>query len=55
MNPTTPCCVNPTEVLANQAAGGTNLARMGTIVETVGASYHPPGTSRSPIAPTSRH
>ena len=40
-NPTTPCCVNPTEVLANQAAGGTDLARMGTIVETVGASYHP--------------
>lgn len=37
----TPCCVNPTDVLRNQAAGGTDLEAMGRIVEVIGASYHP--------------
>jgi hypothetical protein len=40
-DPVTSCCINPTQVLANQAAGGTDLARLGEICEVIGASYHP--------------
>jgi hypothetical protein len=41
LDSTTPCCVNPTEVLSNQAQGGTDLGAMARIVEVLGASYHP--------------
>jgi hypothetical protein len=37
----TDLCVNPTEVLSNQALGGTDLEKMGGLVEVIGASYHP--------------
>jgi hypothetical protein len=37
----TELCINPTQVIANQAAGGTDLAGMGRICEVIGASYHP--------------
>lgn len=38
---TTELCVNPTEVLANQALGGTDLDGMARLVDVIGASYHP--------------
>lgn len=37
----TELCVNPTEVLANQALGGTDLDAMANLVDVIGASYHP--------------
>ena len=37
----TDLCVNPTEVLVNQALGGTDLEGMASRVEVIGASYHP--------------
>ena len=37
----TELCVNPTEVLANQALGGTDLDGMARLVDVIGASYHP--------------
>ncbi len=40
-DPRTELCVNPTQVLANQPAGGTDLEAMGRICEVIGASYHP--------------
>jgi beta-galactosidase len=41
LDPHTELCINPTQVLANQAAGGTDLEGMGRICEVIGASYHP--------------
>lgn len=41
LDPRTELCINPTQVIANQAAGGTDLAGMGRICEVIGASYHP--------------
>ncbi len=41
LDPRTETCVNPTSLLMNQAADGTDLAGMGAIVDIVGASYHP--------------
>ena len=38
---TTELCVNPTEVLTNQAVGGTDLHGMARLVDVIGASYHP--------------
>ena len=38
---TTELCVNPTEVMANQALGGTDLDGMARLVDVIGASYHP--------------
>jgi hypothetical protein len=38
---TTDLCVNPTEVLTNQALGGTDLQGMAALVDVIGASYHP--------------
>lgn len=40
-DPYTDTCVNPTAVLGNQAAGGTDLDAMGAIVDVLGATYHP--------------
>ena len=37
----TELCVNPTEVLANQALGGSDLDAMARLVDVIGASYHP--------------
>jgi hypothetical protein len=41
IDPRTDLCINPTQVIANQAAGGTDLDDMGRICEVIGASYHP--------------
>lgn len=41
VDPRTETCVNPTSVLGNQAAGGTDLDGMGAIVDVIGATYHP--------------
>jgi hypothetical protein len=41
IDPHTDVCVNPTEVLTNQALGGTDLDAMGAFVDVIGASYHP--------------
>jgi hypothetical protein len=41
IDPQTDLCVNPTEVLSNQALGGTDLEGMAQLVEVIGASYHP--------------
>lgn len=41
IDPLTECCVNPTEVMSNQAQGGTDLEAMARTVEVLGASYHP--------------
>ncbi len=41
IDPKTDLCVNPTEVLRNQALGGTDLDGMARLVEVIGASYHP--------------
>ncbi|MBC8011232.1 MAG: beta-galactosidase, partial [Burkholderiales bacterium] len=41
LDPRSDLCINPTQVLANQAAGGTDLEDMGRICEVIGASYHP--------------
>lgn len=41
LDPHNELCINPTQVLANQAAGGTDLEAMGRICEVIGASYHP--------------
>jgi Beta-galactosidase len=37
----TPTCVNPAPFLSNQAACGVDLEKMGSIVDVLGASYHP--------------
>lgn len=41
IDPVTELCVNPTEILSNQAAGGTDLLNMAALVDVIGASYHP--------------
>jgi hypothetical protein len=41
IDPHTDLCVNPTDVLVNQAQGGTHLEDMGSLVDVIGASYHP--------------
>lgn len=41
LDPRTELCINPTQILANQAAGGTDLSALGRICEVIGASYHP--------------
>lgn len=41
LDPETDLCVNPTSILSNQAADGTDIEGMGRIVNVIGASYHP--------------
>ncbi|MEM8875915.1 MAG: beta-galactosidase [Planctomycetota bacterium] len=40
-DPSTPLCVNPTAIHANQPAMGTNLSAMTDMVDALGASFHP--------------
>lgn len=37
----TEICINPTETLSNQAAGGTDIPAMTEVTDIIGASYHP--------------
>lgn len=40
-DPKTTLCVNPTENIANQPSGATDLDAISSIVDVIGASYHP--------------
>lgn len=40
-DPATPTCVNPTIILENQPARGTNLSDFGRCVQVLGATFHP--------------
>ena len=41
-DPVTPLCINPSELLANHAAGGYRLAQLSCLVDVLGASFHAP-------------